>query len=156
MKDQKQLFSIRKFKRGASSVVIASLFFIGLSHAPALADTEPMTDSSEQKSTEQATNQEAPATKDAIQAKSTAETNHAQEETPASPQAKEASTPTPEKTTKDTSVMSSTKTPSAQQSTETKDLHTYKMQDDTASETDQASSKSVAEAPKETADLKET
>nr|WP_241696785.1 YSIRK-type signal peptide-containing protein [Staphylococcus pseudintermedius] len=88
MKDQKQLFSIRKFKRGASSVVIASLFFIGLSHAPALADTEPMTDSSEQKSTEQATNQEAPATKDAIQAKSTAETNHAQEETPASPQAK--------------------------------------------------------------------
>ncbi|QWQ54043.1 YSIRK-type signal peptide-containing protein [Staphylococcus pseudintermedius] len=156
MKDQKQLFSIRKFKSGASSVVIASLFFIGLSHAPALADTESMTDSSEQKSTEQATNQEAPATKDATQAKSTAETNHAQEDTPASPQAKEASTPTSEKTTKDTSVMSSTKTPSAQQSTETKDLHTDKMQDDTASETVQASSKSVAEAPKETADLKET
>ncbi|MDU0383227.1 YSIRK-targeted triacylglycerol lipase [Staphylococcus pseudintermedius] len=156
MKDQKQLFSIRKFKSGASSVVIASLFFIGLSHAPALADTESMTDSSEQKSTEQAINQEAPTTKDATQAKSTAETNHAQEDTPASPQASEASTPTPEKTTKDTSVMSSTKTPSAQQSTETKDLHTDKMQDDTASETVQASSKSVAEAPKETADLKET
>ncbi|PXA28174.1 lipase, partial [Staphylococcus pseudintermedius] len=83
----------------------------------------------------QATKQEAPATKDAIQAKPTAETNHAQEETPASPQAKEASTPTPEKTTKDTSVMSSTKTPSAQQSTETKELHTEKMQDGTASET---------------------
>ncbi|PWZ93580.1 hypothetical protein DD865_14735, partial [Staphylococcus pseudintermedius] len=27
MKDQKQLFSIRKFNSGASSVVIASLFF---------------------------------------------------------------------------------------------------------------------------------
>ncbi|EGQ4217385.1 YSIRK-type signal peptide-containing protein [Staphylococcus pseudintermedius] len=156
MKDQKQLFSIRKFKRGASSVVIASLFFIGLSHAPALADTESTTDSSEQKSTEQAINQEAPTTKDATQAKSAAETNYAQEDTPASPQSSEASTPTPEKTTKDTSVMSSTKTPSAQQSTETKDLHTDKMQDDTASETVQASSKSVAEAPKETADLKET
>ncbi|EGQ1670183.1 YSIRK-type signal peptide-containing protein [Staphylococcus pseudintermedius] len=156
MKDQKQLFSIRKFNSGASSVVIASLFFIGLSHAPALADTESTAHSSEQKSTVQATNQEAPATKDATQAKSTAETNHAQEDTPASPQAKEASTPTSEKTTKDTSVMSSTKTPSAQQSTETKDLHTDKMQDDTASETVQASSKSVAEAPKETADLKET
>ncbi|EGQ3410067.1 YSIRK-type signal peptide-containing protein [Staphylococcus pseudintermedius] len=156
MKDQKQLFSIRKFNSGASSVVIASLFFIGLSHAPALADTESTAHSSEQKSTVQATNQEAPATKDATQAKSTAETNHAQEDTPASPQAKEASTPTSEKTTKDTSVMSSTKTPSAQQSTEAKDLHTDKMQDDTASETDQASSKSVAEAPKETADLKET
>ncbi|ELP8734223.1 TPA: YSIRK-type signal peptide-containing protein, partial [Staphylococcus pseudintermedius] len=154
--DQKQLFSIRKFKRGASSVVIASLFFIGLSHAPALADTESTTDSSEQKSTEQAINQEAPTTKDATQAKSAAETNYAQEDTPASPQSSEASTPTPEKTTKDTSVMSSTKTPSAQQSTETKDLHTDKMQDDTASETVQASSKSVAEAPKETADLKET
>ncbi|EHA6093942.1 YSIRK-type signal peptide-containing protein [Staphylococcus pseudintermedius] len=156
MKDQKQLFSIRKFKSGASSVVIASLFFIGLSHAPALADTESTTDSSEQKSTEQAINQEAPTTKDATQAKSAAETNYAQEDTPASPQSSEASTPTPEKTTKDTSVMSSTKTPSAQQSTETKDLHTDKMQDDTASETVQASSKSVAEAPKETADLKET
>ncbi|EKO1103969.1 YSIRK-type signal peptide-containing protein [Staphylococcus pseudintermedius] len=156
MKDQKQLFSIRKFNSGASSVVIASLFFIGLSHAPALADTESTAHSSEQKSTVQATNQEAPTTKDATQAKSTAETNHAQEDTPASPQAKEASTPTPEKTTKDISVMSSTKTPSAQQSTETKDLHTDKMQDDTASETVQASSKSVAEAPKETADLKET
>ncbi|PCF43932.1 YSIRK-targeted triacylglycerol lipase [Staphylococcus delphini] len=157
MKDQKQLFSIRKFKSGASSVVIASLFFIGLSHAPALADTEPTTASSEQKSTEQATNQEAPVINDATQAKATAETNRAQEDTPASPQTTEASTPIPKKTTKDTPVTSSTETPSAQQPTETKDLHTDKMQDDTVSETDQApSSESVAEAPKETADLKET
>ncbi|HEC2158035.1 lipase [Staphylococcus delphini] len=157
MKDQKQLFSIRKFKSGASSVVIASLFFIGLSHAPALADTESTTASSEQKSTEQATKQEAPVTNDATQAKATAETNRAQEDTPASPQATEASTPTPEKTTKDTPVTSSTETPSAQQPTETKDLHTDKMQDDTTPETAQTpSSKSVAEAPNETADLKET
>ncbi|MDE9799772.1 YSIRK-targeted triacylglycerol lipase [Staphylococcus delphini] len=156
MKDQKQLFSIRKFKSGASSVVIASLFFIGLSHTPALADTESTTASSEQKSTEQATNQQTPETNDATQAKATAETNRAQEDTPASPQATEAATPTPEKTTKDTPVTSSTVTPSAQQPTETKDLHTDKMQDDTVSETDQApSSKSVAEAPNETADLKE-
>lgn len=157
MKDQKQLFSIRKFKSGASSVVIASLFFIGLSHAPALADTESTTASSEQKSTEQATKQEAPVTNDATQAKATAETNRAQEDTPASPQATEASTPTSEKTTKDTPVTSSTETPSAQQPTETKDLHTDKMQDDTTYETAQTpSSKSVAEAPNETADLKET
>ncbi|MBZ8173945.1 YSIRK-targeted triacylglycerol lipase [Staphylococcus delphini] len=156
MKDQKQLFSIRKFKSGASSVVIASLFFIGLSHAPALADTESTTASSEQKSTEQATKQEAPVTNDATQAKATAETNRAQEDTPASPQATEASTPTPEKTTKGTPVTSSTETPSAQQPTETKDLHTDKMQDDTTPETAQTpSSKSVAEAPHETADLKE-
>ncbi|MDE9752882.1 YSIRK-targeted triacylglycerol lipase [Staphylococcus delphini] len=156
MKDQKQLFSIRKFKSGASSVVIASLFFIGLSHAPALADTESTTASSEQKSTEQATNQEAPVTNDATQAKATAETNRAQEDTPASPQATEAATPTPEKTTKDTSVPSSTVTPSDAPSTETKDIHNNKLQDDTVSETDQApSSKSVAEAPNETADLKE-
>ncbi|PCF85113.1 YSIRK-targeted triacylglycerol lipase [Staphylococcus delphini] len=156
MKDQKQLFSIRKFKSGASSVVIASLFFIGLSHAPALADTESTTASSEQKSTEQATNQEAPVTNDATQAKATAETNRAQEDTPASPQATEAATPTPEKTTKDTPVTSSTETPSDAPSTETKDIHNNKLQDDTVSETDQApSSKSVAEAPNETADLKE-
>ncbi|PCF51613.1 YSIRK-targeted triacylglycerol lipase [Staphylococcus delphini] len=156
MKDQKQLFSIRKFKSGASSVVIASLFFIGLSHAPALADTESTTASSEQKSTEQATNQEAPVTKDATQAKATAETNRTQEDTPASPQATEAATPTPEKTTKDTSVPSASVTPSDAPSTETKDLHNNKLQDDTVSETDQApSSKSVAEAPNETADLKE-
>ncbi|HEC2160329.1 TPA: YSIRK-type signal peptide-containing protein [Staphylococcus delphini] len=156
MKDQKQLFSIRKFKSGASSVVIASLFFIGLSHAPALADTESTTASSEQKSTEQATNQEAPVTNDATQAKATAETNRAQEDTSASPQATEAATPAPEKTTKDTSVPSSTITPSDAPSTETKDIHTDKMQDDTVSETAQApSSKSVAEAPNETADLKE-
>ncbi|MDE9829630.1 YSIRK-targeted triacylglycerol lipase [Staphylococcus delphini] len=156
MKDQKQLFSIRKFKSGASSVVIASLFFIGLSHTPALADTESTTASSEQKSTEQATNQEAPMTNDATQAKATAETNRAQEDTPASPQATEAATPTPEKTTKDTSVPSSTVTPSDAPSTETKDIHNNKLQDDTVSETDQApSSKSVAEAPNETADLKE-
>ncbi|REB90683.1 YSIRK-type signal peptide-containing protein, partial [Staphylococcus pseudintermedius] len=62
------LFSIRKFNSGASSVVIASLFFIGLSQAPALADTESTAHSSEQKSTVQATNQEAPETKDATQA----------------------------------------------------------------------------------------
>ncbi|PCF58100.1 YSIRK-targeted triacylglycerol lipase [Staphylococcus delphini] len=156
MKDQKQLFSIRKFKSGVSSVVIASLFFIGLSHAPALADTESTTASSEQKSTEQATNQEAPVTNDATQAKATAETNRAQEDTPASPQATEAATPTPEKTTKDTSVPSSTVTPSDAPSTETKDIHNNKLQDDTVSETDQApSSKSVAESPNETADLKE-
>ncbi|HEC2173414.1 TPA: YSIRK-type signal peptide-containing protein [Staphylococcus delphini] len=156
MKDQKQLFSIRKFKSGASSVVIASLFFIGLSHAPALADTESTTASSEQKSTEQATNQEAPVTNDATQAKATAETNRAQEDTPASPQATEAATPTPEKTTKDTPVTSSTVTPSDAPSTETKDIHNNKLQDDTVSETDQApSSKSVAEAPNETAYLKE-
>ncbi|MTV21652.1 YSIRK-targeted triacylglycerol lipase [Staphylococcus delphini] len=156
MKDQKQLFSIRKFKSGASSVVIASLFFIGLSHAPALADTESTTASSEQKSTEQATNQEAPVTNDATQAKATAETNRAQEDTPASPQATEAATPTPEKTTKDTSVPSASVTPSDAPSTETKDLHNNKLQDDTVSETDQApSSKSVAEAHNETADLKE-
>ncbi|PCF48142.1 YSIRK-targeted triacylglycerol lipase [Staphylococcus delphini] len=157
MKDQKQLFSIRKFKSGASSVVIASLFFIGLSHAPALADTESTTASSEQKSTEQATNQEASVTNDATQAKATAETNRAQEDTPASPQATEAATPTPEKTTKDTSVTSSTETPSDAPSTETKDLHNNKLQDDTVSETAQApSSKSVAAAPIETANLKET
>ncbi|WP_353418508.1 YSIRK-type signal peptide-containing protein [Staphylococcus delphini] len=134
MKDQKQLFSIRKFKSGASSVVIASLFFIGLSHAPALADTESTTASSEQKSTEQATNQEASVTNDATQAKATAETNRAQEDTPASPQATEAATPTPEKTTKDTSVTSSTETPSDAPSTETKDLHNNKLQDDTVSD----------------------
>nr|WP_241522276.1 triacylglycerol lipase [Staphylococcus delphini] len=132
------------------------MFFIGLSHAPALADTESTTASSEQKSTEQATNQEAPVTNDATQAKATAETNRAQEDTPASPQATEAATPTPEKTTKDTSVPSSTVTPSDAPSTETKDIHNNKLQDDTVSETDQApSSKSVAESPNETADLKE-
>ncbi|ELJ9316742.1 YSIRK-type signal peptide-containing protein, partial [Staphylococcus pseudintermedius] len=46
MKDQKQLFSIRKFKRGVSSVVIASLFFTTLSITPALANSETMNPSS--------------------------------------------------------------------------------------------------------------
>ncbi|MDF0296524.1 YSIRK-type signal peptide-containing protein [Staphylococcus pseudintermedius] len=46
MKDQKQLFSIRKFKRGVSSVVIASLFFTTLSITPALANSETMYPSS--------------------------------------------------------------------------------------------------------------
>ncbi|HHU6749921.1 TPA: YSIRK-targeted triacylglycerol lipase [Staphylococcus pseudintermedius] len=135
MKDQQQLFSIRKFKNGASSVAIASLFFIGLSHAPALADTESTTDSLEQKSTEQTVNQEASVTNDTTQVKSTAETNHGQEDTPASPQATEALTTTP----------------SNQPSTKTTDLHTKKIQDDAFTETDQApSSKSVAQAPNET------
>ncbi|WP_353418509.1 YSIRK-type signal peptide-containing protein [Staphylococcus delphini] len=46
MKDQKQLFSIRKFKSGVSSVVIASLFFTTLANTPALADSETMHPSS--------------------------------------------------------------------------------------------------------------
>ncbi|REB90836.1 YSIRK-type signal peptide-containing protein, partial [Staphylococcus pseudintermedius] len=75
MKDQKQLFSIRRFKSGDSSVVIASLFYIGLSHAPALADTESTALSSEQMSTVRATHQEAPVTKPATKAKTTAEPN---------------------------------------------------------------------------------
>lgn len=158
MKDQKQLFSIRKFKSGASSVVIASLFFIGLSNAPALADSKPTTDAPEQsQQTEKVATEErqTPVTDNAKAALPSTEQTSKDTSTAPKENSDEPTT-NPEATSKDKPLTSSTEHPSNEPSTQTKDLHSANTSDDAVTPETQASSlKPVAEPQKETTDLKE-